>query len=104
MNIGARRIDPELYAKGTPKRELFTQFSFTDNLRRAALENSESFIRLHRHLILVIPSEVEKSRGIIRRNFARCLDFAPQDESETPRYLFLFSNSRISSIVIGLVG
>ena len=45
MNIGARRIDPEFYAERTSERELFTQFIFADDLRRAALENGASFVR-----------------------------------------------------------
>src|SRR2546423_176817 len=47
MEVGARRIDPELDAQPTSERELRPQFRFADNLGGALLKNGEGFVGLH---------------------------------------------------------
>src|SRR6478672_7225934 len=75
VNIRAGRVDPELHSERPTEREFFAQLVFADDLGSALFEQGQGFVRLHG------PNEIPHRRGM--------------------RYLFLFSNSRICSIVIG---
>ena len=74
MQVGRARVDAKFHAKGTAERELLFELRLTDDLRGALFEGGESFVRLH--------------DGIVQQRRAGC-------------YLFLLSNSRTSSMVMG---
>ena len=89
VNIGCRWIDAEFDAQWAAEREFLAQLGFTDDLRSALLQDGKRFVRFH-------GATVAAAVNVAQLCKLRCASY-----KLAPPYLFLFSNSRTSSIVIG---